>query len=102
MKIALSSGLTVSLLLCGCSAHERVHNHIPANAGVYEDAEGYAVLSMLLADAIEETHGAILRINMLTHVESVNGTHSLEDCMKIPEEFREDRKSTRLNSSHGY
>jgi hypothetical protein len=89
MKIALSSGLTVSLLLCGCSAHERVQNHIPANAGVYEDAEGYAVLSMLLADAIEETHGAILRINMLTHVESVNGTHSLEDCMKIPEEFRE-------------
>ena len=89
MKITLSSALTVSLLLWGCSAHERVQNHIPANAGVYEDAEGYAVLSTLLGDATQETRGAILRINMLTHVESVNGTHSLEDCVKIPEEFRE-------------
>jgi len=89
MKIALSSTLVLSLLLYGCGAHERVRNHIPANAGVYEDAEGYAVLSMLLSGATQESHGGIIRINMLTHVESVNGTHSLEDCMKIPEEFRE-------------
>jgi hypothetical protein len=89
MKIALAGALALSLLLCGCGAHQRVQNHIPANAGIYEDAEGYAVLSMLLADATQQTHGAIIRINMLTHVESVNGTHSLEDCMKIPEEFRE-------------
>ena len=89
MKIALPSALITSLILCGCSAHNRVQNHIPANAGVYDDAEGYAVLSMLLNSAVQETHGAIIRINMLTHVESVSGTHSLEDCMKVPEDFRE-------------
>ena len=89
MKITFSSAVVVSLLLWGCTAHKRVQNHIPVNAGVYDDAEGYAVLSKLLGDAVQETHGSIIRINMLTHVESVNGTHSLEDCMKIPEEFRE-------------
>src|SRR5437763_335827 len=47
------------------------------------------MLSELLNNAVPETLGAIILINMLTHVESVNGTHSLEDCMKIPEEFRE-------------
>lgn len=89
MRIALPSALVASLILCGCGTHNRVQNHIPANAGVYDDAEGYAVLSMLLSDATQKTQGGILRINMLTHVESVSGTHSLEDCMKIPEEFRE-------------
>ena len=89
MKIIVSSVMIVSLLLCGCSAKGRIQNHIPASAGVYDDAEGYAVLSMLLGGAGQETQGGILRINMLTHVESVNGTHSLEDCMKIPEEFRQ-------------
>jgi hypothetical protein len=89
MKIIASSALTVSLILCGCSAHERIQNHIPANAGVYEEAEGYAVLSMLLGGASDETHEAVIHINMVTYVESVNGTHSLEDCVKIPEEFRE-------------
>src|SRR5256884_8868579 len=89
MKIALSSALTVSLLLCGCSAHERIQNHIPANASVYDDSEGYAVLSMLLAGAGQETHAASIRINMVTHVESVSGAHSLEDCLKVPEDFRE-------------
>ena len=89
MKITLSSALIASLLLWGCSAHERVQNHIPANSRVYEDPEGYAVLSMLLGGATEETHASGIRINMMTHVESVNGAHSLEDCMQIPEEFRE-------------
>lgn len=89
MKTVLSSALIACIALYGCGAHTRVQNHIPANAGVYEDAEGYAVLSMLLRGATQDTHGGILRINMLTHVESVNGTHSLEDCMKIPDEFRE-------------
>ena len=89
MKIAFPSALIASLILCGCSAHERVQNHIPANAGGYDDAEGYAVLSMLLGSASQETHAATLRINMVTHVESVNGAHSLEECMRVPEEFRE-------------
>ncbi len=89
MKITFSSALLASLLLCGCSAHDRIQNHIPANAGGYDDAEGYAVLSMLLDGAGQETHAAVLQINMVTHVESVSGAHSLEDCMKIPEEFRE-------------
>ena len=89
MKITLPSVLVTSLILCGCSAHERVQNHIPANATVYDDAEGYAVLSMLLDGARQETHASVIRINMVTHVESVSGAHSLEDCMKVPEEFRE-------------
>ena len=89
MKITLRSALVASLILCGCGAHERVQNHIPANAGGYDDAEGYAVLSMLLGSASQETHAATVRINMVTHVESVNGAHSLEECMKVPEEFRE-------------
>lgn len=89
MKTALPSALIASLILCGCSAHERVRNHIPANAGVYDDGEGYAVLSMLLGSASQETHAAVIRINMVTHVESVSGAHSLEDCMKVPEDFRE-------------
>jgi hypothetical protein len=89
MKITLSSAVLVALILCGCSAHERVQNHIPSNAGAYDDAEGYALLSTLLAEAVPETHAGIVRINMVTHVESVNGTHSLEDCVKIPEKFRE-------------
>ena len=89
MKIILPSALTVSLILFGCTAHERVQNHIPANAGGYDDAEGYAVLSMLLGSANQETHAAVIRINMVTHVEAVSGAHSLEDCMKVPEEFRE-------------
>jgi hypothetical protein len=89
MKTALPSALIASLILCGCGAHERVQNHIPANAGVYEDAEGYAVLSVLLGSAGDETHAAAIRINMVTHVESMSGVNSLEDCMKIPEEFRE-------------
>src|SRR5689334_25325810 len=89
MKIALPSVLAASLILCGCGAHNRVQNHIPSNAGVYDDAEGYALLSMLLAQAVPETHSGVIRINMVTHVESVNGTHSLEDCVKIPDEFRE-------------
>lgn len=89
MKIILPSALTMSLILCGCSAHERVQNHIPANAGGYDDAEGYAVLSMLLGSASQETHASVIRINMVTHVESVSGAHSLEDCMRVPEDFRE-------------
>lgn len=89
MKIALSSAVLASLIFCGCSSHERIQNHIPANAGVYEDAEGYAVLSTLLGGASQETRAATIRINMVTHVESVNGAHSLEECMKVPEEFRE-------------
>ena len=89
MKIILPIALTVSLILFGCKSHERVQNHIPANAGVYDDGEGYAVLSMLLDNANQETHAAVIRINMATHVESVSGAHSLEDCMKVPEEFRE-------------
>ena len=89
MKTTLSSALVASLLLSGCGAHGRVQNHIPANASFYEDPEGYAVLSMLLSGATEETHAPAIRINIATHVESVTGTHSLEDCMKVPEEFRE-------------
>jgi hypothetical protein len=89
MKITLPSALIASLLLCGCSSHERVQNHIPLNTGVYDDAEGYAVLSMLLAGAGDEIHAPAIRINMVTHVESAGGVNSLEDCMKIPEEFRE-------------
>lgn len=89
MKIALPSALLASLILWGCSARNRVQNHVPVNAGVYDDAEGYAVLSTLLGSAGQETHAATIRINMVTHVESVNGAHSLEDCMKVPEDFRE-------------
>ena len=89
MKIILPSALIASILLCGCGAHNRVQNHIPANAGGYDDAEGYAVLSMLLSSTSQETHASLIRINMVTHVESVSGAHSLEDCMKVPEEFRE-------------
>ena len=89
MKIALPSALIASLILCGCGARERVQNHIPANAGVYDDAEGYTVLSMLLDGESQQTHAAIIRINIVTHVESVSGAHSLEDCMKVPDEFRE-------------
>lgn len=89
MKIILPSAVIASLIFCGCGSHNRVQNHIPANAGVYDDAEGYAVLSMLLESASQETHSAMIRINMVTHVESVSGAHSLEDCMKVPEEFRE-------------
>jgi hypothetical protein len=94
MKIKLSStllscGVLAGLILCGCGGHSRIQNHIPTNAGVYEDAEGYAVLSILLGGASAETHSNAIRINMVTHVESVTGTHSLEDCMKVPEEFRE-------------
>ena len=89
MKIPLPGALIVSLLLCGCGAHERVQNHIPANAGVYDDAEGYAVLSMLLDSASQETHASVTRINMVTHVESASGAHSLEDCMRVPDDFRE-------------
>lgn len=89
MKMILPIVLMAILILCGCSAHQTVQNHIPANAGGYDDAEGYAVLSMLLSGASQETHAATIRINMVTHVESVSGAHSLEDCMKVPEEFRE-------------
>jgi hypothetical protein len=89
MKIILPSAILASLILCGCGAHERVQNHIPANAGVYEDAEAYAVLSMLVGSASQETHAGVIRINLVTHVESVSGAHSLEDCMRVPEEFRE-------------
>ena len=89
MKIALPSALIGSLILGGCSAHNRVQNHIPANATVYDDAEGYVVLSMLLEGESQQTHAAVIRINMVTHVESVSGAHSLEDCMKVPDEFRE-------------
>src|SRR5215469_17258432 len=89
MKLSLPSALLASLILCGCGAHERVQNHIPANAGVYDDAEGYAVLSMLLDNASQETHSSVTRINMVTHVESMSGAHSLEDCMKVPDDFRE-------------
>ena len=89
MKISLPSALLASLILCGCSPRNRVQNHVPVNAGVYDDAEGYAVLSTLLGSAGQETHAATIRINMVTHVESVNGAHSLEDCMKVPEDFRE-------------
>jgi hypothetical protein len=89
MKATVCSSLVASLILCGCSVHERIQNHIPANASVYDDSEGYAVLSMLLGDASQETHSAAIRINMVTHMESATGVHSLEDCMKVPEEFRE-------------
>lgn len=89
MKISLPSALVASLILCGCGSRERVQNHIPANAGGYDDAEGYAVLSMLVGSASQETHAPVIRINMVTHVESVSGSHSLEECMKVPEEFRE-------------
>ena len=89
MKITLSSALAVTLILCGCSSRARIQSHIPANAGAYDDSEGYAVLSVLLGVASQETHSAAIQINMTTHVESATGVHSLEDCMKVPDEFRE-------------
>jgi len=89
MKTALSITLIASLIFCGCSSRQSIQNHIPANASGYDDAEGYAVLSTLLSGAGEETHASAIRINMVTHVESTSGVNSLEDCMKIPEEFRE-------------
>ncbi len=89
MKTTLCSSLVASLILCGCSAHERIQNHIPANTGVYEDSEGYAVLSMLLGGASEEIHAPVIRMNIVTHVESTGGVNSLEDCVKVPDEFRE-------------
>ena len=89
MRIALCSAFIAVLISCGCSSRARVQNHIPANTGVYDDAEGYAVLSTLLGSAGQETHSATVRINMVTHVESTSGVHSLEDCTKIPDEFRE-------------
>ncbi len=102
MKTTLCSSLVVSLILCGCSAHERIQNHIPANTGVYEDSEGYAVLSMLLGGASEGTHAAVIRINMTTHVESATGVNSLEDCVKIPEEFREAANNYELKAKTPY
>src|SRR5260370_17237016 len=87
MKITLASALVVSFLLCGCSARERVQNHIPANAGIYEDAEGYAGLSMLLGGASQETHAAVIRINLGTHLEATGGVNPLVYCTKIPEDF---------------
>lgn len=102
MKTTLTSALIVSLLLWGCGTHERVQNHIPANSSVYNDAEGYAVLSMLLGSATEETHASAIRINMVTHVESVSGTHSLEDCMKIPDEFREAANDYERRAANAY
>jgi len=90
MKIAIPSTLIASLVLWGCGgAHEKVQNHIPVNAGVYDDMDGYAVLSILLGSANQQAHSAVIQINMVTHVESVSGAHSLEDCMKIPDDFRE-------------
>src|SRR6516225_1148147 len=79
----------MTLILCGCSSRARIQSHIPANTGIYDDAEGYAVLSVLLGGASQETHSAAIQINMTTHVESATGVHSLEDCMKVPDEFRE-------------
>lgn len=89
MKTALPSAILASLILCACSSHQRIQNHIPANASEYDDSDGYAVLSKLVASASQETHASVIRINTVTHVESVSGAHSLEDCMKIPEDFRE-------------
>jgi hypothetical protein len=102
MKTALCSSLVASLILCGCSAHERIQNHIPANTGVYEDSEGYAVLSTLLGGASEEIHAPVIRINIVTHVESATGVNSLEDCMKIPEEFREAANDYELKAKRSY
>jgi len=91
MKIRFSSALvaTLALALSGCGNRARIQSHIPANTGLYEDSEGYVVLSTLLGGASQETHSASIRINLLTHVESTSGVNSLEDCMKVPEEFRE-------------
>ena len=91
MKIIFSSALAAVLLLalCGCGSRARIQSHIPPNTGVYDDSEGYVVLSALLGEAGQETHSSSIRINALTHVETTGGVNSLEDCMKIPEEFRE-------------
>ncbi len=102
MKITLSSALLASLIFCGCGAHEKIQNHIPVNASVYDDAEGYAVLSVLMSGAGQETHSAAIRINMVTHVESVGGTHSLEDCMKVPDEFREAANDYEARANRSY
>lgn len=102
MKVTLSSALVAALLLCGCSSRQKIQNHIPANTGVYDDSEGYAVLSALLGGASEETHSAAIRVNMVTHVESASGVHSLEACTKIPDEFREAANDYELRAKTSY
>lgn len=89
MRILLSSALLTSLILSACASRERTQNHIPGDASVYNDPDGYAVLSGLLTGASAEAHAGTIRINMLTHVESVSGNRSLEGCVKVPDEFRE-------------
>jgi len=56
---------------------------------IYDDPEGYAVLSLLLSNAGQDIHSPTILINSTSAVEGPDGITSLEKCVKVPEDFRE-------------
>jgi hypothetical protein len=57
---------------------------------VYDDADGYAVLSFLLGGTTADTHGAAIRVNAITKVEGADSITTLRKCVtSIPNAFQE-------------
>jgi len=63
--------------------------HAKKEPPVYDDPEGYSVLSLLLGGAGQDIHSQSINISAFTTVETPDGLTSLEKCVKIPNEFRE-------------
>ena len=75
--------LVFGLLRCSPPTHAR------KKPPVYDDPEGYAVLSLLLGGGEKDIHSQAISISAVTAVESPDGGHTLEKCVKVPNEFRE-------------
>jgi hypothetical protein len=65
------------------------NTHAKNEPPVYDDPEGYSVLSLLLGGAAQDIHSQSINIGALSTVETPDGLTSLEKCVKIPSEFRE-------------
>ncbi len=56
---------------------------------VYEDSEGYALLSLALLRAIPDPQNSAIYISSLTTAVDEGDAFSLDKCAKVPPEFRE-------------
>lgn len=85
-----STSLIVLIFLCSCFW---AASPAPASARkkhpVYEDSEGYALLSMALLRAIPDPQNSAIYIGSLTTEAEHSSAFSLEKCVRVPPEFRE-------------
>ncbi len=85
-----SRSLVVLIFLCFCySAALPAPSSARKKHPVYEDSEGYALLSTALLRAIPNPQNSAIYIGTLTTAAEDSRAFALDKCVKVPPEFRE-------------